>query len=193
MPLPTYLAKAGKVTGPFDESHIDGLKSSGEFYTYEWMWDGQSPDWSPVPRQLTSPPSLPEPTKKITRISVDQTSSTIHTKTAQSAPIPAAASSSAKPFGGADIKTSNKVFCAVLFDTRLTIGGEVSHAHSRGGKFISTPTHSVPVSKGSNALLDLLDETTDRSTKVQTSILNVSRMGDRWVLDLEWSSMPLLD
>ncbi len=191
MPLPTYLAKAGKVTGPFDDKHIEGMKTSGEFYSYEWMWDGQSPDWSPVPRQLTSPPSLPEPSKKITRISVDQTSSTIPTKTAQTAPTSAATTT--KPFGGADIKTSDKVFCAVLFDTRLTIGGEVSHAHSRGGKFISTPTQSVPVSKGSNALLDLLDETTDRSTKIHTSIMNVSRMGDRWVLDLEWSSMPLLD
>jgi hypothetical protein len=184
MALPTYLAKAGKVTGPFDANHIDSLKQSGEFYTYEWMWDGQSPDWSPVPRQLASPPALPEPTKKITRISVDQT-----TNTGIQMPMPAAA----KPFGGADIKTSNKTFCAVLFDTRLTIGGEVSQAHSRGGKFISTPTHQVPVSKGSNALLDLLDESTDRSTKIQTSVLGVSRMGDRWVLDLEWSAMPLLD
>ncbi len=193
MELPTYLAKAGKVTGPFDAKHIATMKSSGEFYTYEWMWDGQSPDWSPVPRQLTSPPSLPEPSKSVTRITVDQTSTSIDVKSSASKAAPASASASAKPFGGADIKTSNKTFCAVLFDTRLTIGGEVSHAHSRGGKFISTPTHSVPVSRGSNALLDLLDESTDRSTKIQTSITNVSRMGDRWVLDLEWSSMPLLD
>jgi hypothetical protein len=192
MEQPTYLAKAGKVTGPFDAKHVEEMKRSGEFYTYEWMWDGQSPDWSPVPRQLASPPALPEPSKTITRITVDQTSTAMNAKgnAAKAAPVAATA---AKPFGGADIKTSNKTFCAVLFDTRLTIGGEVSHAHSRGGKFISTPTHLVPVSKGANALLDLLDESTDRSTKIQTSVVNVSRMGDRWVLDLEWSSMPLLD
>jgi hypothetical protein len=182
MELPTYLAKAGKVTGPFDAKAIEAMKASGEFYSYEWMWDGQSPDWSPVPRQLAAPPSLPEPSKKITRITVDQTSTAVSAKAA-----PAAA------FHGADIKTSNKTFPAVLFDTRLTLGGEVSHAHTRGGKFISTPTHSIPVSKGSNALVDLLDETTDRTTKIQASVANVSRMGDRWVLDLEWSAMPLLD
>jgi hypothetical protein len=181
MDAATYLAKEGKVTGPFDASRIEEMKASGEFYKYEWMWDGQSPDWAPVPRQLASPPALPEPSKKITRISVDQTA----------APQPAAAQS--KPFAGADIKTSKKVFCAVLFDTRLTIGGEVSQAHSRGGKFISTPTHQVPVSKGSNAILDLLDESTDRSAKIQSSVVGVSRMGDRWVLELEWQACPLLD
>jgi hypothetical protein len=192
MELPTYLAKAGKVTGPFDATHIEAMKASGEFYTYEWMWDGQSPDWAPVPRQLASPPALPEPSKTITRITVDQTSTAIDAKAARGAPAPKTVSAKGS-FHGADIKTSDQTFCAVLFDTRLTIGGEVSHAHSRGGKFISTPTHQVPVSKGSNALLDLLDERTDRSTKIHASVTNVSRMGDRWVLDLEWSSMPLLD
>jgi len=189
MELPTYLAKAGKVTGPFDSKNIEAMKASGDFYQYEWMWDGQSPDWSPVPRQLASPPALPEPPKTITRISVEQTATReLKSKIPESA-------SAQKPgsFHGADIKTSAKIFCAVLYDTRLTIGGEITQAHSRGGKFVSTPTHSVPVSKGSNALLDLLDEETDRSTKIQTSITNVSRMGDRWVLELEWSAMPLLD
>ncbi|MBS1961886.1 MAG: hypothetical protein JST04_06705 [Bdellovibrionales bacterium] len=192
MSAPTYLAKAGKVTGPFDAKTIEEMKASGEFYKHEWMWDGQSPDWSPVPRQLASPPSLPEVPKQITRISVDQTATHDVKSSAAKAPAPAAVQAKSS-FGGADIKTSKKTFCAVLFDTRLTIGGEVSQAHSRGGRFVSTPTHSVPVSKGSNALLDLLDEATDRSTKIQASVTNVSRMGDRWVLDLEWSSLPLLD
>lgn len=192
MEAPTYLAKAGKVVGPFDAKHIAEMKSTGEFYKYEWMWDGQSPDWSPVPRQLTSPPSLPEPSKSITRISVDQTAThDVKAHVSRGAPAPASAKSGS--FHGADIKTSGKVFCAVLYDTRLTIGGELSQAHTRGGKFVSTPTHMVPVSRGSNALLDILDEATDRSTKIQTSVTTVSRMGDRWVLDLEWSSMPLLD
>lgn len=189
MELPTYLAKEGKVTGPFDAAHIEKMKRSGEFYKYEWMWDGQSPDWSPVPRQLTSPPSLPaEPTKTITRITVEQPTSTTISKPAEKA-----APAATKSFAGADVKTSKKTFCAVLFDTRITIGGEVSQAHSRGGRFVSTPTQSIPVSKGSSALLDVLDEATDRSTKIQASVTSVSRMGDRWVLDLEWMSLPLLD
>lgn len=198
MDAPAYLAKEGKVSGPFVPSQIEEMKRTGEFYKFEWMWDGHSPDWSPVPRSM-APPKLPDempmvptsekvpaaekvPTaeKTITRIAVDQ-----------NVPL-----SEAKTSGTGVIKTPSngaKVFCAVLFDSRTTLGGEVTQAHARGGKFISTPSHNVPVSRGGQAVLDLLDEATDRSTKVQTSIIGVSRMGDRWVVDLEWTSCPLID
>lgn len=185
MDAPMYLSKEGKVSGPYEPSQIEELKRSGEFYTYEWMWDGKSPDWSAVPRKPSLPPGLPtETTKTLTKITVTESAKTGNT-------VPA--SEKTKPSKGVDIKTSAKTFCAVIFDSRVTLGGEVSLAHSRGAKFISTPTHDVPVSKGTSALIDLLDESSDRSAKLQTSILNVSRMGDRWVLELEWANCPLLD
>lgn len=176
MDAPAYLSKEGKVSGPFEATQIEAMKRSGEFYTYEWMWDGKSPDWAPVPRKLSSPPGLPaENTKTLTNISVGE--------------IPKAGAA----FKGVDLKTSEKSFCAVLFDSRVTLGGEVTLAHSRGAKFISTPTAGIPISKGTNALIDLLDETSDRSAKVKTSVSTVSRMGDRWVIELEWANCPLLD
>lgn len=181
MDAPAYLAKEGKVSGPFEPTQIEAMKRSGEFYTYEWMWDGKSPDWAPVPRKLSSPPGLPaERTKTLTKITVGEVTKT-------------GAGTNAGSFQGADIKTSAKTFCAVLFDSRVTLGGEVSQVHSRGAKFVSTPTQGIPVSKGTNALIDLLDESSDRSAKLQTSITTVSRMGDRWVLELEWANCPLLD
>jgi hypothetical protein len=182
MDAPAYLAKEGKVSGPFVPSQIEEMKRTGEFYKFEWMWDGHSPDWSPVPRSMAPPKlpdELPKAPKQITRIAVDQN----------------APSSSAKTSTGITktAATGNKVFCAVLFDSRTTLGGEVTQAHAKGGKFISTPSHHVPVSRGGQATVDLLDEATDRSTKVQTSIMGVSRMGDRWVVDLEWTNCPLID
>lgn len=185
MDAPMYLSKEGKVSGPFEPAQIEELKSSGEFYKYEWMWDGKSPDWSPVPRKFSPPPGLPaEATKTLTKVPAIETTKTGITVSPPKSP---------QPLPSEAIKTSTKTFCAVLFDSRVTLGGEVTAAHSRGAKFISTPTHDTPVSKGTNALIDLLDESTDRSAKLQTSIANVSRMGDRWVLELEWSSCPLLD
>lgn len=178
MDAPVFLAREGKVTGPFDSKKIEEMKASGEFYKYEWMWDGQSPDWSPVPRNLASPPPLPEDrTRGLTKVPGAEAGVT---------------STVAQPHADADLKRSAKTFCAVLFDSRLTIGGEVSQAHSRGGKFISAPSQTVPVSKGAVVLLDLLDESTDRSTKIQSNVSQVSRVGDRWVLDLEWADCPLL-
>ncbi len=193
MDAPVYLAKEGKVSGPFEPAQIEELRRSGEFYKYEWMWDGKSPDWAPVPRKLSSPPGLPaETTKTLTKVPVTETTKTGITVSPShsSTPAPTAV---AGAFHGADIKTSSKSFCAVLFDSRVTLGGEVTQAHSRGAHFVSTPTQDIPVSKGTNALIDLLDESTDRSAKLQTTISTVSRMGDRWVLELEWAGCPLLD
>jgi len=182
MDAPVYLAKEGKVSGPFEPNQISELKSSGEFYTYEWMWDGKSPDWAPVPRKLTAPPGLPaEKTKTLTKVPASTTAA---------APAQAQA---ARPFQGVDLKTSTKTFCAVLFDSRITLGGEITQAHARGGHFVSTPSQGVPISKGTNALIDVLDESSDRSAKIQANVSSVSRMGDRWVLELEWAGLPLLD
>lgn len=184
MDAPVYLAKEGKVAGPFDPKKIEAMKASGEFYKYEWMWDGQSPDWAPVPRKLHSPPALPA---GAVQEKEKTTTTTVKVATA-------AAPAASKPsFQGVDIETSKQVFCAVLFDNRTTLGGEVSQAHSRGGKFVSNPTQAVPFSKGATALLDVLDEKSDKSVKVQTQIASVSRMGDRWMLELEWNSNPLVD
>jgi hypothetical protein len=182
MDSPVYLAKEGKVSGPFDPKQIEAMKASGEFYKHEWMWDGKAPDWSPVPRKLHSPPALPPEAAEAREKTV--------TTTTKVAP---AAAATTKPFQGVDIETSTQVFCAVLFDNRTTLGGEITQAHSRGGKFVSSPTQSTPFSKGSTTLVDLLDEKSDRSAKIQAHVTSVSRMGDRWMLELEWAACPLLD
>ena len=162
----TYLAKDGKVFGPYDATKIAALRKSGEFFTYEWMWDGKSPDWSPVPRKLHNPPPLPGNEEvKLT----------------------------GKKREGVEIEASNKAFCAIAFDTRSSLAGEVSGAHSRGAKFVSNPSEHTPFSKGSTIWVDLLDEAADRSAKVKSVVTQVSRMGTQWVMELEWGGCPLIE
>lgn len=188
-----YLAKEGKVSGPFDAQKVESMKQSGDFYTYEWMWDGKSPDWAPVPRKLSSPPNLPaEATKTLKKVPGPADSSTPGVNTPSLAPAAAQPARQSR-FQGVEIKASSKTFFAVIFDNRQAIGGEVTQAHSRGAHFVSTPSQTVPLSKGTRASVDLLDETTDRSTKIPSTIESVSRMGDRWVLELAWDACPLLD
>lgn len=195
-----YLAKEGKVSGPFDAQKVESMKQSGDFYTYEWMWDGKSPDWAPVPRKLSSPPNLPaEATKTVTKVAAPTPAATVAKTAAHpAATSPTVAIAAAQParqsrFQGVEIKASSKTFFAVIFDNRQAIGGEVTQAHSRGAHFVSTPSQTVPLSKGTRASVDLLDETTDRSTKIPSTIESVTRMGDRWVLELAWDACPLLD
>jgi len=171
----TYLAKDGKVSGPFDHDKVEELKKNGSFYEYEWMWDGHSPDWTPIPRKLKSPPSvLPDGTSPGIRRPTPQELQKQKTKT------------------NIEIETSKKSFYAVCFDSRSTMGGEVSHAHSRGGKFVSVPGTSSPFPKGATVWLDLLDESSDKSAKIKSVVTDVHRESDHWILDLEWTSCPLV-
>ncbi len=57
---PIYLAKNGKTVGPFTPDQISEMTESGELHRYEWIWDGSSPDWKPVPRKAKAPPPRPE-------------------------------------------------------------------------------------------------------------------------------------
>lgn len=169
MDSPTYLAKNGKVFGPYEPEQVVKLKASGDFFDYEWMWDGQSPDWAPVPRKLKSPPPLPGKPQPQVGMPAQQTYRQ-----------------------DVVIETSDKTFCAIVFDSRQTLGGEVSRAHTRGARFVSTPSQAAPFSKGSHVWIDLLDEEKDRTSKIKSTIAQVSRMNDRWVIDLEWTDCPLL-
>ncbi len=54
-----YLGKDGKTFGPFSVAEVEAMKISGEFYRYEWMWDGQSPNWVLVPPPAPPPPPPP--------------------------------------------------------------------------------------------------------------------------------------
>lgn len=173
MTSPTYLSKDGKVYGPYDPAKIEDLKASGAFYDYEWMWDGQAPDWAPVPRRLKSPPPLPGGGAP----SVADKKAHAETQKARSNVV---------------IETSKKHFCAIAFDNRHTMGGEVSDAHSRGARFVSSADAGTPFPKGATIWVDLLDESNDKSAKIKSVIANVSRMDTRWVFELEWGSCPLL-
>lgn len=174
MSAPTYLAKDGKVFGPYDSAKVEELRASGKFFEYEWMWDGEAPDWSPVPRKLKSPPPLP--------------GGAIPTV----APTIAVASTPPKPKQNVVIETSDKSFCAIAYNNRLTMGGEVSQAHSRGGRFVSAVGADTPFPKGTTIWLDLLDESNDKSAKVKSVVSGVSRLDTRWVIELEWGGCPLL-
>jgi hypothetical protein len=186
----TYLSKDGKVSGPFDSKQVESMKASGEFFTYEWMWDGQAPDWSPVPRK--APPPLPPSGGAPAATEKTKTSITV-TESAPAAAKTAPAAAKAKTAAtSTNVTVSKKSFAAVLFDGRQTLGGAIEGASSKGARFLSNPSNSVPFSKGASANVDMLDESSDRSAKVLAQITGVSRMGDRWAIDLEWAGCPLL-
>lgn len=175
-----FLSKDGKVFGPYSEADLKAMKEKGEYYQYEWYWDGTSPDWTPVPKQGSTPPPLPFPDsfpKTGTQTKIEVSHSELK--------VPAKKVSLEKP--------SQKSFCAIAFDQRHSLGGEVMHATSSGGTFFSTPHSSTAFPKGSTVWLDLLDEETDKSAKIRCTVQGIKREGSQWILDLDWDSCPLIN
>ncbi len=49
-----YLAKAGKVYGPYSDADFHQIETSGEIQKYTWLWDAKAKKWQPL-----DPPPLP--------------------------------------------------------------------------------------------------------------------------------------
>jgi hypothetical protein len=49
-----FLAREGKIFGPFDAKELERFEASGEIRDYAFRWDPQSESWKP----LQSPPTL---------------------------------------------------------------------------------------------------------------------------------------
>lgn len=172
----TYLAKDGKTFGPYDAKTVESLKNSGEFYTYEWVWDGASPNWAPVPRKVKGPPPLPsgDASPRISNADVVK-------GTASSTP------SAQRELGKS---LTRKTYCAIAFDSRTTISVDVKNIHETGGELISTQSGSQAFPKGSMIWIDLLDEETDQASKMKAKIEGTSNQSGKWHYQVSWSKFP---
>jgi hypothetical protein len=171
--VPTYLAKNGKTFGPFGPEEIEDLKESGEFFKYEYFWDGTAPEWSRVPPPVPPPPmpgaSAPKPAPQ-----------------AAAAPAKQAAS---EP----QVVMSSKQFQAVCHDFHRLLSGTARNVTSAGCELVSEQEGETSAfASGAKVWIDLLDEPTDRSVTLQVNVGVVKREGKHWVYQIQWKSNPLL-
>src|SRR3954471_17662389 len=58
--MKVYLARQGKVSGPYTEDQVAELSASGELERYSWVWRSVTPGWHPLDAMPSGPPeSLP--------------------------------------------------------------------------------------------------------------------------------------
>lgn len=63
-----FLAKGGRVFGPFDQKKYEALHASGEIRTYSWLWDEKKGQWNPIdppPPALNRGERRPAPAKNV--------------------------------------------------------------------------------------------------------------------------------
>ena len=181
-----FLARQGVTTGPFDDAKIQEMTESGEIHEYEWIWDGESPDWKPVPRRSKAPPR-PEVTITSIQVPPDLGSGT----TEDDIPI-----ASVIPQGNATKNTKAKTglpgkrYSAILYDHEKAFAGKVWKMTDQSAKFLTTSGHH-PFKMGQVIWLDLLHEEKDLAYKVRGAIDGLQHSNDGWEIGLMLDQFPL--
>lgn len=51
-----YLAKSGKISGPFTDDELEKLQATGDLYRYHWIWSHADSSWRPIDAPPTMSP-----------------------------------------------------------------------------------------------------------------------------------------
>lgn len=186
----TYLGKDGKTFGPFQDAEIEAMKISGEFYRFEWKFDGSSPEWTRIVPPVAEPPKPPLPPASSGNTgAIAQPTPTVEATRTMVMPSSQKASGAAKSTGPA----SNRVFQAICHDFSRVMSGKVVQPGVTGGKLVCTDviTHP-PFVRGTTVWMDLLEEASDRSVKIKATLTDLHRENQTWVYSVAWDSCPLL-
>lgn len=163
-----YLSRNGEVSGPFSEEQFHSIKASGEFYLYEWYWDGQAPDWLVIPKNKPNLPPLPTiksnpPEFKEPKIATPTVSKTVTPPT---------------------FKVSHSKYAAIVYDQRAILSGDLDVKDQNSAIFTSFQPIKIPFGLGEELYIDCLDEKNDKATKVKAKVLQIRTQEELAVLDL---------
>jgi hypothetical protein len=176
-----FLARHGKTAGPFNDSQIQEMTDNGELYRYEWIWDGESPDWKPVPRKAKAPPPRPEVT--ITKIEspadIEEDIAPLKTSAA------ATKATKSKPTPALD----SKKYSAILYDHEKAFAGKVSKTSDKSAIFLTASPHH-PFKMGQVIWVDLLVEEKDLAYKIRGAIEAIQHSSNGWEMTIRLDQFP---
>lgn len=170
-----YLARKGKVFGPFSESEYEGFHKSGEIDKYSWIWDSQILQWKPM-----DPAPLP--------LKLDTGS--VHTQT-----FTPQLHSQPQPNLRIDVDKfiEARNIAAICHDYHHAIAGKIGDVTATGCELLSDePYSSPPLCARSLVHLNLLDESTGKSVNVEARIFDIHKTHKGWMYRLSWDQTPAL-
>lgn len=159
-----YLARAGKVSGPFTEAQFEKMEAKGETSHYSWFWKTTASGWKPLdPAPSFNPEQAP-----------GHASGKAHGH-APTAPVSA---------------SRVEVIC---HDFVNTVSGRLHDMSDLNCELLSDHESSEPLfCVHSKVVLNLLDPQSGASMNVQARITAVTRRGAHWVYRIRWATTPAL-
>ena len=161
---PFFLAKSGRIFGPYSEQDIEALRVSGEYERYSWLWDDGVKRWTPVDPAPTQAPRV-DPLPEISVARVAQ------------GPV-------------APIQDSERLG-ALCYDHHGALSGWIVNATDSGCEFIAAGGAATPeLVERATIFLHLCDPGTGRAMSVSGRVGQVERRAGEWRYRVHWKRRP---
>lgn len=159
-----YLAKSGRVFGPYTERNMMEMESSGELSRFSWVWKSSAPGWQPLD-------PMPAPLDESTVVASE----------------PARKSRSHLRLVGDTIE-------GVCHDYRNVVAGTVVRVTEAGCELLVAGAEASTPKFKTNArvYLNLLNAKTGQTMDVSAQLGEVTHSQHGWTYRLEWQSVPEL-
>lgn len=165
----TYLARFGKVFGPFSDEEIEGFQASGKINEYFWIWNEQSALWKPL-----DPP--PAPLTPSAGANVYE-----FAPEGELGPSP-------KELGFPKTSGSVPVVC---HNYKAVLSGKLQRMTETGCELLSEHGSFTPTFVNrSTIVMNLLDAGSGKLMNVSGRICAVKRMERGWSYQIRWEQRP---
>ena len=177
-----YLARFGKVHGPFSDTEIESFQANGKMLEFTWIWDYGTQAWrslDPAPAPLFDAPAATQdqqvPAQEY------RTAVPVHQPTGPTGPSPA-------ELGFPASKGDVPVIC---HNFRQVVSGFAQKMTATGCELVAEGAHFSPtfVAK-SPVILNLLDSGSGKQMNVSARVCGVTRSKDGWVYQVRWEQRP---
>jgi hypothetical protein len=184
-----FLAKGGKITGPFTTEQFNQFKHSGELDRFSWYWDARGADWKPIDPAPLSAPEMPH--EMPPEISKDAharpPSDELSQRRAQVVP--------PKPTPSRQPSTARASRVEILVhDFKSVATAKIRHISELGCEIVvpAGGAHSAPFSEKASVMLNLYDPSSEESMDIAASIHGLTHESEGLVYRIRWSDAPEL-
>ena len=188
-----YLSREGKTLGPYTESQLKEMKTSGKIWEYSWFWDSKTPSWTavhPMPPLPGLPESMRSPSVSLPAVAAVAAAAPL----APAVTTPLAAPLPPPPVRRAPIQSPGLGLKTILHNYHHVVSGNLEEISEKGAtlKWEAGRSDSSPFQKGMRVWLNLFFETDGKSENIQVQIQELIHRGTNWEFDIAWTQVPSL-